>query len=82
MRVLSQYELCRLTKAELSVLLHRIASELPLLPEGSMALRNAHLNLNNIVRRWHGLNSGRADPRGRRLGECVAKTLLNVRSRG
>jgi hypothetical protein len=28
MRVLSQYELCRFTKAELSVLLHQIASEL------------------------------------------------------
>ena len=48
MRVLSQYELCRFTKAELSVLLHQIASELPYLPEGSLALRNAHLNLHNI----------------------------------
>jgi hypothetical protein len=41
MRVPSQHELCRLTKAELSVLRHQIASELAYLPDGSLALRNA-----------------------------------------
>lgn len=50
MRVLSLAELSRCTRSELSVLLHRIASELPNLPEGSPALRNAHANLLNIRR--------------------------------
>ena len=42
MRVLSQSELARLSKAELSVLLRQIASELPDLREGSHELRIAH----------------------------------------
>jgi len=48
MRILSQYELACCTKSELSLLLHQIASELPILPEGSASLRNAHVNLHNI----------------------------------
>lgn len=50
MRVLSQNELLRLTRQELAVLLHRIAGELPNLKEGSLELRNAHFNLQNIRR--------------------------------
>ena len=50
MRVLSLAELSRCTRSELSVLLHRIASELPNLPEGSAELGNAHTNLLNIRR--------------------------------
>jgi hypothetical protein len=50
MRVLSQCELARCTKAELSLLLNQIAGELPHLREGSIDLRNAHLNLQNIRR--------------------------------
>lgn len=50
MRVLSQGELSRFTKGELSVLLYRIAAELPGLREGSIELRNAHANLQNIRR--------------------------------
>ena len=50
MRVLSQSELLRLSKQELSELLRRIASELPTLKEGSAELRNAHINLQNIRR--------------------------------
>ncbi|RVE83280.1 hypothetical protein CN227_15815 [Sinorhizobium meliloti] len=41
MRVLSQYELACCTKAELSLLLHEIAGELPNLPEGSVSVRIA-----------------------------------------
>ena len=50
MRILSQYELARCTKSELSLLLNQIAGELPHLSEGSLSLRNAHLNLQNIRR--------------------------------
>lgn len=50
MRVLSQAELARLTKRELHILLHAIASELPQLPEYSPELRTAHYNLQNIRR--------------------------------
>jgi hypothetical protein len=50
MRVLSQYELARCKKAELSLLLNQIASELPYLREVLFDLRNAHLNLQNIHR--------------------------------
>jgi hypothetical protein len=38
MRVLSQTELSRMSKAELSVLLHAIVCELPRLREGSLEL--------------------------------------------
>lgn len=48
MRVLSQSELLRLSRAELMVILRRIASELTALPEGSIELHNAHINLRNI----------------------------------
>jgi hypothetical protein len=50
MRVLSQSELLRLGKAELRILLHRIACELPQLADGLVELRNAHANLTNIRR--------------------------------
>jgi len=50
MRVLSQTELSRLSRAELAILLRAIASELPRLREGSQELRNAHANLQNIRR--------------------------------
>ena len=50
MRILSQAELARLTKRELHILLHAIASELPHLPEHSPELRAAHFNLQNIRR--------------------------------
>jgi hypothetical protein len=51
MRVISQSELLRLTRAELMVLLRRTACELPDdLPEGSVELRHAHANLLNIRR--------------------------------
>jgi len=50
MRVLSQSELLRLSRTELSVLLRKIAGELPGLAEGSIELRNAHANLQNIRR--------------------------------
>jgi transketolase len=50
MRVLTQGELMRATRTELNVLLRRIASELPNLPEGSAELRAAHSNLQNIRR--------------------------------
>ena len=48
MRVLSQNELNRMSRGELSVLMRRIVCELPLLREGSIELRNAHANLHNI----------------------------------
>ena len=44
MRVLSQTELSRCTKAELYALLRKIAAMLPELPENSQELRNAHAN--------------------------------------
>ena len=50
MRVLTQSELSRFTKAELFALLRRIAGDLPDLKEGSAELRNAHINLQNIRR--------------------------------
>ena len=50
MRVLTQTELARCTKAELHALLRKIAAMLPELPENSQALRNAHANLQNIRR--------------------------------
>jgi hypothetical protein len=48
--VLSQSELLRLSRPELSLLLRKIAGELPNLQEGSVELRNAHTNLQNIRR--------------------------------
>lgn len=48
MRLISQAELLRLSRAELSVLMQRIVCELPDLPEGSHALRIAHANLQSI----------------------------------
>ena len=50
MRVLTEGELRRCTRGELSALLNRIACELPGLPEGSPELRRAHINLQNIRR--------------------------------
>ncbi|MGH6837473.1 MAG: hypothetical protein ACREDT_01465 [Methylocella sp.] len=47
MRILSQSELLRCTRLELSALLCRIVAELPNPPEGSIELRNAHVNLQN-----------------------------------
>jgi hypothetical protein len=48
MRVLSHFELQRLSRNELMVIQQRILSELTSLPEGSVELRNAHHNLHNI----------------------------------
>lgn len=50
MRILSQTELSRMSRAELSALLHTIVCELPRLREGSAELRCAHANLLNIRR--------------------------------
>lgn len=50
MRVISQSELLRLTRAELFALLRKIVCELPYLPEQPVELRNAHANLLNIRR--------------------------------
>lgn len=50
MRVISQTELSRLSRTELMTLMRRIICELPVLREGSVELRNAHANLQNI--RW------------------------------
>lgn len=50
MRVMSQTELARCTKAELHMLLRTIASELPRLAENSAELRAAHANLQTIRR--------------------------------
>ncbi len=50
MRVLSQTELSRCTKAELHALLCKIAEMLPELPENSQELRTAHANLQAIRR--------------------------------
>jgi hypothetical protein len=48
MRVLSHFELQRLSRNELMVIQRQILSELTALPEGSPELRNAHHNLHNI----------------------------------
>jgi hypothetical protein len=48
--ILTQGELMRAIRTELSALLRRIAGELPNLPEGSPELRAAHANLKNIRR--------------------------------
>lgn len=50
MRVISQAEISQLTRPEALALLRRIAAELPKLPAGSVELRNAHANLQNIRR--------------------------------
>jgi hypothetical protein len=50
MRVISQSELNRLSRRELMALLRKIAETLPYLPEGSIELRSAHANLQNIRR--------------------------------
>jgi hypothetical protein len=50
MRVLTITELMRLTRRELCDLARRITNELPDLPEGSVELENAHMNLRNIRR--------------------------------
>ena len=50
MRVLTQTELARCTRGELSALLNSIATSLPALPEGSRELQSAHANLQNIRR--------------------------------
>ena len=50
MRILSQTELSRCTKGELSALLNSIAMQLPILPSGSAELRTAHANLQAIRR--------------------------------
>jgi hypothetical protein len=54
MRVLTPYELATMTRPELEATLHRLAQELPLLAEGSAALRAAHVNLNAIRRALSG----------------------------
>jgi hypothetical protein len=48
MRLISQSELLRLSRLELTTLLRKIVSELSALPEGSNELRIAHYNLYNI----------------------------------
>jgi hypothetical protein len=48
MRVLSNFELQRLSRNELMVIMRKIASELTALPAGSVEVRNAHYNLHNI----------------------------------
>ena len=48
MRVLSQAELARCSKAELPIRQRKIVCELPVLPEGSHELRIAHANLDSI----------------------------------
>jgi hypothetical protein len=50
MRVLSNFELQRLSRSELMVIQRQILSELTSLPEGSPELRAAHFNLHNIRR--------------------------------
>ncbi|ODR95353.1 hypothetical protein AUC70_05785 [Methyloceanibacter stevinii] len=49
MRALTHNELARMTRTELTAILHSIAALLPDLPEGSQELRIAHYNL-RIVR--------------------------------
>lgn len=63
MRVLTPYELATMTKPELEATLQRIAQELPLLPEGSAALRAAHVNLNAIRRSLSSPRPGGFGPR-------------------
>jgi hypothetical protein len=58
MRVLSDGELMRATRIELEALLRVISCELPVLPEGSNELRNAHVNLQKIRRALARLNPG------------------------
>jgi hypothetical protein len=58
MRVLTQTELARCTRGELSALLNSIATSLPALPEGSRELQCAHANLQNIRRAIGGKPSG------------------------
>jgi hypothetical protein len=48
MRVLSNFELQRLSRSELMVIQRRILSDLTSLADGSAELRNAHYNLHNI----------------------------------
>ena len=48
MRVLSNFELQRLSRTELMVVMRQIACKLTALPEGSAELRAAHLNLHNL----------------------------------
>lgn len=48
MRVLTINELWRFTRIELSNLAHRIANELPTLPDGSPERANALTSLRNI----------------------------------
>ena len=50
MRVISQAELARLSRAELQVMLRQIVEQLPMLPAGSHELRIAHANL-TIIRK-------------------------------
>jgi len=50
MRILSQYEIARMTQAELNAMLHHISVQLPHLAQGSHALQCAHCNLHNIRR--------------------------------
>lgn len=50
MRILSQTELSRCTRGELSILLNTVAAQLPQLPANSPELRTAHANLQNIRR--------------------------------
>ncbi len=58
MRVLTQSELNRATRTELSALLHLISAELLGLAEGSTERRNAQCNLANIRRALSSLNPG------------------------
>lgn len=50
MRALTQNEIARMTRTELTAMLHGIAMQLPGLPEGSHELRIAHYNLQTIRR--------------------------------
>ncbi len=50
MRLISIFELMRLTRIELTDLLIRITNALPDLPEGSIERQNALISLSNI--RW------------------------------
>ncbi len=58
MRVLTESELNRATRSELSALLRHISAELPGLAEGSVELRNAHFNLMKIRRALARLATG------------------------
>ena len=50
MRVLTQYELARMTRRELEAMLRSIACELAGMPQGSTDLGIGHVNLQNIRR--------------------------------